>query len=999
MSFYKIKTQLFVLVFLVILILGLVSYFQYASETKKIYSLNRNTKHEKLKWINNIVDLNDDKFKTYGNETSVWDEFVNYIKHPNKKWFETEIVTGLRNQNIKADYTWVFNKDFELVDKVSISGQNIPDLPEMTNQLFQKELQTNTFHNYCFLFDGKLVQMFQFSIHSINDRKRAEKKEGYFFIARIWNDTVIHSLGALTNSSISIEPVIDQSKTTDVVPDSMMVVRKTLYAYDGSKVRDLKFVFTPEMLSEYKSAFNYVLLSTLSIIFIVLTILIIRLQQFIIQPTKLLSYALKTNKFDILEPIVKGRFDYNLVRQLVLLISSISIVFVIGLYVQHYIKINKIESFKEQYKHQKLSWVRQIISLNTDKVNTYLYEVTNHDKLIQNINYPNYNWFDTNIVAGLKDLATPDYAWIYNKDLELVYNVGTFDTNIPKLPGIRDSVFLEKLKTLTFHRYFSFSDEKLVEIFRFSIHPTTDRERLTPQQGHFFIANIWDTNIISSLEDLTNSSISIVPTIDSSEKDVVEDHIIAVRKPLYSYDGSTVADVKFLFAPEMFAEYRNIFNYGLSNILILIIIIVIFFIHFYYLHIKPINLLIYYMKTEQFDKLDPVLNNKTEISDIVKTIIEIIKQKNELSTELEEKTQTLDKLSKNETKYKSVFENINYGIGFAEVIFDLENKPVDYKFVEANNILIDFLKTSHEYLMEKNISGSDLALKGLDKDQFLQVALTGNPTFFEIQMFSRYLHVYVFPHKPNLLVGIFTDITDTKKYSILETKESHIEDVRKERMEILGQIARGITHDINNSLAPIVGYSDLLLKDENNSKIFKMLEKIKISGNNIKNIIDTLRIFYKEKTQKNEYPSLDFNSIVTKVVNQLEQNWINIIPNKNIEIKKELSTQLPNIIGSEDKIIEAVIQLMNNAYDAVSNNGLIHIKTYTTNNNVVFEIIDNGTGMDATAQLHCFDPFYTTKGAKNSGLGLTIVYHTMEFHNGNIEISSNEKGTSVKLIF
>jgi signal transduction histidine kinase len=90
---------------------------------------------------------------------------------------------------------------------------------------------------------------------------------------------------------------------------------------------------------------------------------------------------------------------------------------------------------------------------------------------------------------------------------------------------------------------------------------------------------------------------------------------------------------------------------------------------------------------------------------------------------------------------------------------------------------------------------------------------------------------------------------------------------------------------------------------------------------------------------------------------------------------------------------------MNNAYDAVSDNGIINIKTYITNNNVIFEIIDNGTGMDKTSLLQCFDPFYSTKGAENSGLGLTMVYHIMECHNGTIEINSSQTGTSVKLIF
>ena len=1003
MSFFKTKTQLFLLVFLIFVVFMVLSLLQYKSGKNKINNIKSNVEYEMKDRIKYIIQTHNNQITAHLNLLSFWDEFTYYINNPNDNWFKKEVCIGLE-KNVGADYAWFFNKDFKLVytyvaDK---SNSNFFKIPEITDPILLERIANKPSDNYSYLVNGIIVEVFFSSLYHTEDKNRLKKPEGYLFVAKMWNDSTIKSLGNLTNSSVSIEKVIEPLKIKDEIPDYMVAPRQTLFGYNGDAICDLRFLFAPALLYKYSHMLRYVSFNTLIIIVIALIFLLVYIYYLNIKPNKLLLLSLKKEQFDILGPVLKSKFAYNPKKQLSVLLSSLFIIFGIGLIIQYYIKINEIKNLTKEFEHARSGWIDRMIESNTNNYKAYLTELTNWDNFVYQVNHPDSNWFKKEITKALENLNI-DYSVIYDKDLKVVYQYGPFKPNNTHILKKSDTLLITYLKSSTFHRYFVIEDGSLVEVFGASIHSTEDRNRIEPQKGYFFIAKIWTDQVIEHLGKLTNSSISIIRNNSLKEKDIIDDRTIPIISPLHFIDNSVTCNLHFSFRSEILYEYRNIFNYGLYNILIAITIITIFVICFYYLNIKPIKLLVHCMKTEQFDKLEPVLKGKTEISEIVKTIIEIVKQKDELSKQLKEKVQPSDKSTITEDKYKTVLENINCGIGFVEVIFDSGNKPVNYELTKLNRVLNDFLKPNNRYVAdinEQNINNSKLLLKILDKEKILDVALTKRPAYFEIYVFSIYLHVYIFPYKPELLIALFTDITDIKEQSTQkETEKFDNEYIKKERIKILGETAHNIVHDINNSLTPIIGYSDLLLRDESNFKIHKMLQKIKASGNNIKDIIDKLKVFYRKKPQENEYILIDLNSIITNIINQLENDRSNKIPNKNIQIVKELSTELQNISGIKTEVEEVIVHIMNNAYDAINDDGLITVKTYTADNKAVVEIIDNGTGMDETTKLQCFEPFYSTKNPKQSGLGLTLAYHIMEHYNGKIVLNSSEKGTSVKLIF
>jgi CheY-like chemotaxis protein/anti-sigma regulatory factor (Ser/Thr protein kinase) len=131
-----------------------------------------------------------------------------------------------------------------------------------------------------------------------------------------------------------------------------------------------------------------------------------------------------------------------------------------------------------------------------------------------------------------------------------------------------------------------------------------------------------------------------------------------------------------------------------------------------------------------------------------------------------------------------------------------------------------------------------------------------------------------------------------------------------------------------------------------------------------------------------------------------------------IEMRTELAADLPTIMGAANEIREALTNLIFNAVDAMPNGGPLALRTQVVQGKgvkspeqearkfVQVEVIDAGIGMDEDTQRRCLEPFFTTKGERGTGLGLAMVYGTMQRHSADIEIESAVgEGTTVRFSF
>jgi signal transduction histidine kinase/ActR/RegA family two-component response regulator/HAMP domain-containing protein len=237
--------------------------------------------------------------------------------------------------------------------------------------------------------------------------------------------------------------------------------------------------------------------------------------------------------------------------------------------------------------------------------------------------------------------------------------------------------------------------------------------------------------------------------------------------------------------------------------------------------------------------------------------------------------------------------------------------------------------------------------------------------------------------------------------------------MQQERLKALGQMASGIAHDINNALSPIIGFSDLIVQmhPDLSPSGKKHLSYIKTAGEDIAHIVQRLRDFYRPRGPE-LLRMLNLNDLVGQVVDMTRPRWRDIPQSLGtmIEVKMDLDPNVPDFAGIEAEIRETLTNLIINAVDAMPQGGAITVRSRDArfgvtedghiSDHVVMEIIDTGIGMDEKTRQRCFEPFFSTKGKRGTGLGLAMVYGVMERHEGKIEVDSElGKGTTIRLIF
>ena len=208
--------------------------------------------------------------------------------------------------------------------------------------------------------------------------------------------------------------------------------------------------------------------------------------------------------------------------------------------------------------------------------------------------------------------------------------------------------------------------------------------------------------------------------------------------------------------------------------------------------------------------------------------------------------------------------------------------------------------------------------------------------------------------------------------------------INQEKLASIGELAAGIAHELNNPLTTILTMIDLLLLEENLTEEEKnSLKSIKEEALRMRGIIQDLLTFARKKGESKHDVKLN------EIINKAEVLLKTRLKHEGVDVIKELS-EIPVIIGNDDRLIQVFINLFNNSIDAMDKvEKRIFIKTEFDKEKrkvrVIFE--DNGCGMDDETRKRIFDPFFTTKKS-GTGLGLSIVYGIIKDHSGNIFVES-----------
>lgn len=223
---------------------------------------------------------------------------------------------------------------------------------------------------------------------------------------------------------------------------------------------------------------------------------------------------------------------------------------------------------------------------------------------------------------------------------------------------------------------------------------------------------------------------------------------------------------------------------------------------------------------------------------------------------------------------------------------------------------------------------------------------------------------------------------EKKEKEILESKLIHAD-----RLANVGELTAGIAHELNEPLGSILGFAQLIQKENELSQQGNNdLEKIINASIHAREIIRKLMTFsrYEEKASQ----KINLNKIIQDGIYLLEARFAK----ENVEVVITGEKFLPTIYANPVHINQVVVNMCINAIQAMPNGGKLIIHTFTESEkeNVHLIIQDTGTGISEDHLPKIFDPFFTTKEAKtNTGLGLSVVHGIVASYHGKIDVESN----------
>ena len=216
--------------------------------------------------------------------------------------------------------------------------------------------------------------------------------------------------------------------------------------------------------------------------------------------------------------------------------------------------------------------------------------------------------------------------------------------------------------------------------------------------------------------------------------------------------------------------------------------------------------------------------------------------------------------------------------------------------------------------------------------------------------------------------------------------------IHASKLASVGELATGVAHEINNPLAIITATVGVIMDrfnpefnmDSSPEIILNELEVINSAAFRARGI--TKQLLYFGRKDKPKLVLCNVNNILKDVLRGLKEREFKIA---DIKLKLKYAPDLPETLLDQDKIRQVLLNLINNAGDAMSKPGVISISTKNDDKNIYIIIEDSGEGMTPEQLQHIFNPFYTTKEVgKGTGLGLSVSLNIVESMGGNIDVQS-----------
>jgi len=343
-------------------------------------------------------------------------------------------------------------------------------------------------------------------------------------------------------------------------------------------------------------------------------------------------------------------------------------------------------------------------------------------------------------------------------------------------------------------------------------------------------------------------------------------------------------------------------------------------------------------------------------------------------------------LKKSEQKYRSLIENAE------DIIFTIDREG---KLLSMNNYGCTFLGRSADNSIGRNIAE-------IFSWPTAEMLLTTIKEVFSIKQGRQVTHLVSVNDRDFWLNTNFRRLLDEEGniYAVLgisrditHRKQMEQQSYYTEKLASMGTLAAGVAHEINNPLAIILGFTDMLIeKTEPGTEMHSVLNTIYSQGNKAKKVVDSLLSF--ARTKEHSEVNVDINRNIEEVLSVLANS---LLVSKISIQTMNLFHELPPVKGDPDELQQVFLNIINNAAYAMKGGGALSVTTQSIDDGrrVEIRISDTGPGIKKEHRKRIFDPLFTTKKVGDgTGLGLSVSYGIITRHRGTLSFETKTKEES-----
>jgi signal transduction histidine kinase/CheY-like chemotaxis protein len=209
-----------------------------------------------------------------------------------------------------------------------------------------------------------------------------------------------------------------------------------------------------------------------------------------------------------------------------------------------------------------------------------------------------------------------------------------------------------------------------------------------------------------------------------------------------------------------------------------------------------------------------------------------------------------------------------------------------------------------------------------------------------------------------------------------------------EKLSALGELASGVAHDFNNTLAGILGRAQLMLRTDDPVKLTRGLQIIIKTAEDGAKTVKRIQDFARQR-RDHDFAPVAVDQLLLDVSEMTRPRWKDHAEANNVYIRLNLQINTNSLVrGDESELREVLVNMVFNAVDAMPGGGTLTLATEETGEHVFVSVSDTGSGMTPEVRSRIFDPFFTTKGKAGNGLGLAVSYGIIHRHEGEIEVET-----------